>query len=78
LDSFQKNAKKVNFFTIWVVLRENRSVKRHFFPALGIGRCYKNLEYTWIIAEQTDVSDLSAINHVIRTGVRTHFRRVPF
>lgn len=48
-------------------------IKKH---ALGIGRCYKNLEYTWIIAEQTDVSDLSAINHVIRTRVRTHFRRV--
>ena len=32
LDRFQKNAKKVNFFTILVVLRENRSVKRHFLP----------------------------------------------
>ena len=35
---FKKNAKKVIFFTILVVLRENRSVKRHFCPALGIGR----------------------------------------
>jgi len=54
------------------------AVRGVILSALGIGRCYKNLEYTWIIAEQTDVSDLSAINHVIRTNVRTHFRRVPF
>ena len=47
-------------------------MKENAFSALGIGRCYKNLEYTWIIAEQTDVSDLSAINHVIRTRVRNN------
>ena len=45
MDRFQKNAKKVNFFTIWVVLRENRSVKRHFLPRVrdwkGYGVWYK-------------------------------------
>ena len=76
-----KSACKVTTFLRHMqVFLPNSSIFLHFERknALGIGRCYKNLEYTWIIAEQTDVSDLSAINHVIRTGVRTHFRRVPF
>jgi hypothetical protein len=30
LDSFQKNAKKVNFFTKFAIFGENRREKRHF------------------------------------------------
>ena len=38
MDSFQKNAKKVNFFTKIAIFGENRREKRRFSPALGIGR----------------------------------------